>query len=220
MASNGEESYSMEKKRVLCYGDSITWGYNPVDGFRMNENQRWTGLLATGLGDEYTVIEEGLNGRTTVWDDPLKGTFKNGLNYLIPCLASQKPLDLVILLLGTNDLKKRFSMPTTEISQGIKVLVEVILKSESGIDGSAPEILLMSPPYVRELTSFSDEFRNSYNKSRNLPDHIKKIADKYGCSYLDTSKRIVASELDGVHPDVGEHQKLGAMVLQMVQEII
>ena len=220
MAGDGEKSYCMEKKRVLCYGDSITWGYNPVDGFRMNENQRWTGVLACGLGDEYTVIEEGLNGRTTVWDDPLKGTFKNGMNYLIPCLASHKPLDLVILLLGTNDLKKRFSLPITEISRGIDVLVEIILKSESGKDGSTPEILLMSPPYVHEITGFSDEFRNSYNKSRKLPEHIKKIAAKHRCSYLDTSQWIMASELDGVHPDVSEHQKLGAMVLKMVREII
>jgi len=214
------ESQPITNKRVLCYGDSITWGYNPADGLKMNDNQRWTGVLKNGLGDGYTIIEEGLNGRTTVWDDPLNGTYKNGLNYLIPCLASQRPLDLVVLLLGTNDLKKRFSMPVTEISRGINVLVEVILKSESGRDSSAPEVLLLSPPFVHEHTGFSDEFRNSYNKSRKLPGYIKKIADKHGCNYLDTSNMVMASELDGVHPDVVEHQKLGEMVLKKVLEII
>ena len=210
----------MTKKTVLCYGDSITWGYNPNNQNRMTINERWTGILQKRLGDDYTVIEEGLNGRTTVWDDPLNGVYKNGLNYLIPCLDSHRPIDLCILLLGTNDLKKRFSLPSTEIARGITVLVEVIQKSQTGVGGSAPKILLLAPPYVKHIESTADEFRNSYNKSIKLPDYYKKIASKYACEFLDTSKIIVASQIDGVHPDIGEHQKLGAAVLVKVKEIM
>ena len=210
----------MKTKRVLCFGDSITWGFNPVDGMRMNEDERWTGVLASGLGEKYTIIEEGLNSRTTVWDDPVKGPSKNGLKYLVPCLGSHKPLDLVILMLGTNDMKHRFSLSTTEIARGINVLVEVILKSESGIDGLKPEILLMSPPYLHDETGFEDEFRNSYNKSKKLPGYVKKIADKNGCHFLDSSKIMTASELDGVHPGIKEHKKLATVLIKEVPSII
>lgn len=210
----------IKRKRVLCFGDSITWGFNPANQMRMNEDERWTGILASGLGEKYTIIEEGLNSRTTVWDDPVKGPSKNGLKYLIPCLASHKPLDLVVLMLGTNDLKQRFSLSTTEIARGINVLVEVILKSESGIDGLTPEILLMSPPHLHDETGFEDEFRNSYNKSQKLPGYVKKIADENGCHFLDSSKIMKASELDGVHPDIPEHKKLGTALIREVRSII
>ena len=116
--SKSLESNPITNKRVLCYGDSITWGYNPADGLRMNDDQRWTGVLKNGLGEGYTVIEEGLNGRTTVWDDPLKGTYKNGLNYLVPCLASQRPLDFVVLLLGTNDSQEKIFNACNRNKQG------------------------------------------------------------------------------------------------------
>jgi len=210
----------IKRKRVLCFGDSITWGFNPMDQMRMNEEQRWTGVLANGLGENYTIIEEGLNSRTTVWDDPVKGPSKNGLKYLVPCLASHKPLDLVVLMLGTNDMKQRFSLSITEIARGINVLVDVILKSESGIDGLNPEILLMSPPYLHDETGFEDEFRNSYNKSQKLPGYVQKIADEHGCHFLDSSKIMNASELDGVHPNIQEHKKLGTTLIKEVQSII
>jgi lysophospholipase L1-like esterase len=209
----------IKRRRVLCFGDSITWGFNPINQMRMDENERWTGILGSGLGDEYAIIEEGLNSRTTVWDDPLHGPQKNGLKYLIPCLASHKPLDLVILMLGTNDMKQRFSLSTTEIARGINVLVEVILKSESGPNGLSPKILLLSPPLLRDLTGFEDEFRNTHNKSQKLPGYLKKIADEQGCYFLDSSKIMVASELDGVHPAVPEHKKLATALIKEVYSI-
>ena len=210
----------MTKKTVLCYGDSITWGKNPADEKRMSSDKRWTGVLGNGLGNDYSVIEEGLPGRTTVWDDPVSGAYKNGLNYLIPCLDSHRPIDLCILMLGTNDLKKRFSLSATEIARGITVLVEVIKKSETGPEGTAPKILLLAPPQIIKSSKFSDEFRNSYNKSQKLPDYYAKIANDYSLEFIDTSKIIVASELDGVHPEVSEHLKLGNAVLKKVKEIM
>ena len=210
----------MTRKTVLCYGDSITWGYNPSNQDRMAANERWSGVLGKGLGHKYQVIEEGLNGRTTVWDDPLNHGFKNGLKYLIPCLDTHRPVDLCILLLGTNDMKKRFSLSAMEIARGIVVLIEVIKKSEAGPRAMAPKILLMAPPYVSKICSFSEEFKDAYHISQNLPSLYAEIAADYNCEFLDTSKIIVASELDGVHPDVNEHIKLGNVVTERVKEIM
>ncbi|MGB7970276.1 MAG: SGNH/GDSL hydrolase family protein [Methanobacterium sp.] len=210
----------MTRKTILCYGDSITWGYNPVNPNRMTLDERWTGVLSKGLGEDYKVIEEGLNGRTTIRDDPFNNSYKNGLKYLVPCLESHKPIDLCILLLGTNDLKKRFGLSAIEIAHGIRVLIDTIKKSAAGPCGLAPEILLMVPPYIKKLNNFPYEFEDSYQKSYNLPDHYAQIAKDYKCEFLDTSKIIVASEIDGVHPDMDEHLKLGNAVLEMVKIIM
>ncbi|MGB7969069.1 MAG: SGNH/GDSL hydrolase family protein [Methanobacterium sp.] len=210
----------MTKKTVLCYGDSITWGYNPANQNRMSWDERWTGVLTKGLDDNYNVIEEGLKGRTTTWNDPVDGASKNGLNYLIPCLESHKPIDLCILLLGLNDLKKRFSLPSIEIARGITVIIEVIKKSGTGINGSAPKILLLTPPIINPVESLSQEFRNSHNKSRKLPGYYAKIARNYGLEFLDISKIITVSELDGVHINVDEQFKLGNLVLKKVKQIM
>ncbi len=102
---------------VLCYGDSNTWGADPAGGGRFSRDERWPGVLQKSLGDEYHIIEEGLGGRTTVWEDPIEG-HKNGKEYLIPCLATHAPLDLVIIMLGTNDLKKRFSVSAQDVAFG------------------------------------------------------------------------------------------------------
>ena len=210
----------MTRKTVLCYGDSITWGYNPANSNRMMFNERWTGVLDNGLGEDYNVIAEGLNGRTTIWDDPFNNSYKNGLKYLVPCLESHKPIDICILLLGTNDLKKRFNLSEMDIAKGIRILIDKIKKSGTGVNGSTPKIILMVPPYIKKSNRFPDEFEDSYRKSRNLPDYYAQIAIDYNCEFLDTSKIIVASELDGVHPDVGEHLKLGNAVLEMVKNIM
>ena len=103
------------KKRILCFGDSLTWGFNPHDCSRFDDDIRWTGVLQKLLGDEYKVIEEGQNGRTIAVDDPVEGE-KNGLTYLIPCLDSHMPLDAMIVMLGTNDLKVRFGFTPKDIA--------------------------------------------------------------------------------------------------------
>ena len=99
----------MKQKTILCYGDSNTWGYDPVNACRYDRNIRWPGVLQKELGQAYYVKEEGLCGRTTVWDDPVEG-HKNGLKQLTPILHSHCPLDLVVIMLGTNDLKMRYSV--------------------------------------------------------------------------------------------------------------
>ncbi len=206
-------------KTILCYGDSNTWGYNPATAERFDRLERWAGVLRQALGEGYLVIEEGLNGRTTVWDDPIEG-YKNGKSYLIPCLETHRPLDLVIIMLGTNDLKMRFSLPAYDIANGAGVLVDVVQKSEAGYDGRAPQVLLLAPPPVTTLTEFSEMFAGSLEKSKRFAQHYRRVAEEYGCHFLDTGQVILSSPLDGIHFELEEHRKLGLAVAEKVKEIL
>jgi lysophospholipase L1-like esterase len=206
-------------KRILCYGDSNTWGFDPVTNDRFETETRWPRVLGHTLGREYEVIEEGLGGRTTVWDDPIEG-FKNGRDYLIPCLESHRPLDLVIILLGTNDLKKRFCLSAYDIAQGAGVLVRVVQGSQSGRKGLAPQMLLLAPPPTVALTEYAEMFEGAGRKSQKFSEHYGRVANELGCAYLDTSLVIVSSPLDGIHFEGREQRKLGKAVAEKVKELI
>jgi len=206
-------------KRVLCFGDSNTWGYDPATGNRLERDVRWTGVLRNALGPSYEVIEEGLNGRTTVWNDPIEG-YKNGHDYLIPCLETHRPFDLIIIMLGSNDLKKRFSVSAYDIAKGAGVLVEVVQKSDAGIGGAAPKVLLVAPPPVAKLTGYAEMFEGSEPKSRKLGEHFKNVAAEIGCAFLDASTVVVSSDLDGIHLEKEEHTKLGQAMAAKVKQLI
>jgi lysophospholipase L1-like esterase len=206
-------------KVILCYGDSNTWGYDPATQERFPRDKRWTGVLRRALGEGYLVIEEGLNGRTTVWDDPIEG-YKNGKEYLIPCLETHKPIDLVIIMLGTNDLKMRFSVPACDIAAGAGVLVDIVARSETGPRDSAPPVLVIAPPPVAKLTEFAEMFEDSTAKSKMLSHHFQLVAEERGCALLDASDVIVSSDLDGIHFEMDEHQKLGEAVAARVRQIV
>ena len=205
-------------KTIACYGDSNTWGYDPATASRFSRNERWTGVLRQELGNEYEVIEEGLNGRTTVWDDPIEG-YKNGKEYLIPCLETHKPLDLIIIMLGTNDLKKRFSLSAFDIANGAGVLVDIVKKSEAGPNNTAPKVLLMAPPPVAKLTDFAEMFEDAEARSKKFSEHYHRVAQEHGCEFLDTSKVIISSDLDGIHFEIDEHQKLGKAVASYIKRL-
>jgi len=205
-------------KRILCYGDSNTWGHNPVTQDRYDKFERWTGQLSLALSVDYEVIEEGLGGRTTVWDDPIEG-YRNGYDYLIPCLESHKPLDLVIISLGVNDLKKRFSLSAYDIAEGVRVLVQVVQKSNAGPMNSAPQILLLSPPPLGKLTSYAEMFEGAETKSRKLAEQYSRVATELECSFFDISTVLVPSDLDGVHYEKDGHAKLGQAIANRVVEI-
>ncbi|MCO6451647.1 MAG: SGNH/GDSL hydrolase family protein [Caldilineales bacterium] len=206
-------------KSILCFGDSNTWGWNPVTQDRYGRDERWAGVLRNHLGEGYHVIEEGQNGRTTVWDDPVE-RHKNGSVYLPPCLESHKPLDLVIIMLGTNDLKMRFSIPACDIARSAGVLVDIVQKSGSGLNSGSPEVLLIAPPPLAKLTDFAEMLEGGTEKSHKLGEYYRQTATEYGCHFLDAGKVIVSSDLDGVHFDLGEHKKLGEAVAAKVKEIL
>ena len=206
-------------RRILCFGDSNTWGYDPATQDRFDDQTRWTGVLQAALGSDFTVIEEGLNGRTTVWNDPIEG-YKNGHDYLVPCLETHRPLDLVVLMLGTNDLKRRFSLSAYDIAQGAAVLLRAISYSKAGRDGHAPRVLLMAPPPVAKLTGFGEMFEGSEAKSLLLGQHYRAVAVEYNVAFLDTSTVIRSSDLDGIHFEAEEHTKLGRAVAHEVLALV
>ena len=204
---------------VLCFGDSNTWGYSPVNGQRYPRSVRWTGVLQAALGSDFRVIEEGLNGRTTVWEDPVEGD-KMGKRHLPPCLESHAPLDLVVLLLGTNDLKKRYSAPASDIAAGAGVLVDIVISSHAGKDGAAPPVLLLAPPPLGKLSAFDGMFEDGTEKSGKLGKLYREVARLRGCAFLDTADLIRSSDLDGIHLEEKEHKALGLAVAKEVKKIL
>lgn len=206
-------------KRILCYGDSNTWGYTPGSGERFAHDVRWTGVLSGELGPGYRVIEEGLSGRTTVWDDPIEG-HKNGLTYLPPCLESHRPLDLVVLMLGTNDLKRRFSLSAFDIAQGAAVLARAVLGSDVGPGGRPPQLLLMAPPPLTKLPVYAELFAGGEEKSLGFAHRFAEVADALGCELLDTATLIASSPIDGVHFEADAHRALGLAVAARVEAML
>jgi lysophospholipase L1-like esterase len=208
-----------EVKTILCYGDSNTWGYIPGTSERLPFAARWTGRLQSSLGSRYHVIEEGLNGRTTVWDDPYKPA-RNGLKTLRPILDSHTPLDLVILMLGTNDLKHYFSAHAPDCARGVALLVEAIRQSLYAGSPYAPRILLISPPHIRGLSPLLQlQFRGAEEKSLEFAEHYEQLAQEAGCLFLDAAEIVEPSEKDGVHLEPEGHEKLAEAICAVVVSV-
>lgn len=190
-------------KSVLCYGDSNTYGQpdanRPND--RYGPNIRWPGVLRTLLTPDWLVIEEGLSGRTTVSDDPVEGIEKNGRRYLRPCLMSHKPLDLIVLMLGTNDLKVRFNKPASEIAMGMGALVQDIKDIHMSICQPVPEILVVSPPpFLDDLREWEPLFaEGGKEKSRQLAVEYEKLSKVAETHFFDAGSAVQCCEADGFH---------------------
>ena len=196
---------------ILCYGDSNTYGYNPVNGLRYPKDVRWTGVLQKMLGEEYEVIEEGCNGRTTVFEDA-KEPWKAGLGYLRPCLNTHKPIDFVIMMLGSNDLKRMFHASPQEIADGAEELVKVIKEFTKEKQGYISKVVLVSPPEIGKDIAAS-EFARSFDedaiiRSRELSVLYERIAKKYGCIFFDAAKVVESSRVDSLHLMPEAHKKL------------
>ncbi|UCB45347.1 MAG: SGNH/GDSL hydrolase family protein [Spirochaetota bacterium] len=203
---------------VLCYGDSNTYGRDPITKKRLPREVRWPGVLQNMLGNDYYVIEEGLNGRTTVWDDPVRPGYhkRNGSMYLLPCLESHAPIDLCILMLGSNDLKVRYTLTPYDIAESIGHLIEIILKSSCGREDGPPQVLLLAPPPLGKLDEYAETFSGGVEKSKRLPQYYRRVADQYECKFFDTSSVIQSSKVDGLHIDPEDHVILGKAIAQIV----
>ena len=210
-------------RTILCYGDSNTWGCVPIVGEepadRLGPVERWPGVLRAELGDGHWIVEEGLPGRTTVFDDPLE-PHRNGRSFLLPCLLSHRPLDLVVVMLGTNDLKARIGVSARDIAAGAGMLVDEIARSESGRDRGAPRVLLVCPPPLGRLESFAEEFDGGREKSLALAEHYAAAARERGCELLDAGGVIRTSDVDGIHLDAREHDKLGRAVAERARALL
>ena len=201
---------------IVAFGDSNTWGYDPAKGQRFAPEVRWTGVMRKALGAGYAVIEEGLNGRTTVFDDPIEPG-RCGLDYLPPCLLSHAPLDLVILSLGCNDMKKRFSATPGDIAGGAERLIEAALFSRANPEGKAPKVLMVAPPPTAKLTAFAEMFDGADEKSRKLGARYGALAKAMGVAFLDAGAVIRCSDLDGIHYEADQHKKLGKAMAEAVR---
>lgn len=209
-------------KSILCYGDSNTYGLKSDLVSRYTKDERWTGILQKRLGEDYYIIEEGLGGRTTVWDDPIE-EYKNGKTYLIPCLDSHKPLDLIILMLGTNDLKCRFSVSPFDIASSVENLVKTILKSDAGIEFSVPKILLVPPVPIKSVGRTNDidqMIPDMERRSKALIPYYKEIADKYNIYYMNPEGKVEINNIDGIHYSLKGHEQMAVLMEEKIKQIL
>ena len=191
-------------KTIVCYGDSNTYGYNPENGFRYEYEERWTTILQKELKDSAIVIPEGLNGRTTSFEDELRPG-RNGATYLDPCLHSHGPIDLVVLMLGTNDCKTIFGASAEIIGKGIVRLLEQINQYADKM-----KVLVISPIYLGEKVwqdGYDQEFSpESVEVSKKLEPVYEKVAGKYGKRFMRAADYASPSEADQEHMD-GQSQR-------------
>ena len=207
-------------KTILCYGDSNTWGFVPgSEGERFPWEVRWTGVLQAELGSGYRVIEEGLSGRTTVLENPLE-PYRNGREYLLPCLQSHQPLDLVVIFLGTNDLADRYPLPPLDIARGAASLVQLALRSECGRGYGAPGALLCSLPRIGNTSSIVDTFSGAAAKAEDLLRCFRIAAEEVGVPLVDLAEFTAYDDADGVHLNAAGHRTVAAAVARAVREIL
>lgn len=214
-------------RTLVCFGDSNTWGYDPASHgapfpSRHPLEIRWTGVLAHALGDGYRVIEEGQNGRMTVHQDPFNPA-RRGLDYLPACLESHKPIDLVIMMLGSNDLKTFLNLPPIEVANGAGVLARLILTSTAGPHNHPPKLLLICPPAIgggAHLPDLATRVFDGPARSRELPRHFEALAASLGCAYLNSQDHSEPSPIDGVHLEAPAHAKLGQAVAVSVRRLL
>ena len=206
-------------KTVLCFGDSNTWGYEPLVARRYPADVRWTGVLQNSLGDGFRVIEEGLNGRTNVTNEAER-PIRSGLDVLPVILESHRPLDLVVIMLGTNDLKHDFNLSAEQIADGARQVCRCVIDCEYLLD-NPPQILLISPTHVELMTEEEQGlFIGAIEKSRELAEHYQAVAENLGIHFLDASKIVVKTDLDGVHWDADQHYKFGESLSITIRKII
>ena len=209
-------------RSVLCYGESNTYGQTTANkpDDRYPHDTRWPGVLRELIGRDWLVIEEGLSGRTTVSDDPIEGAEKNGRTYLRPCIMSHKPLDLVIIMLGTNDLKIRFNKTPGEIAMGVGALVSDIKSMPAGIEGKIPEIMIVAPPPTAlDLKEWSGVFQGAQEKSRALAQEYERMAEAQEVHFFDAGLVVTSSDEDGFHLDAKAHRELGHAIAEEIAAI-
>jgi lysophospholipase L1-like esterase len=221
-----------EPFRIVAYGDSITYGWVPnpnPPSIRMGPEERWPGALQKELGNNYVVIEEGLDGRTTDAMDPgasISGAQLDGSAYIQPCLSSHLPVDLVIIMLGTNDLKPVFNRSPLRIAIGAAHLIDLVNTLNGGVGTSYknPKVLLICPPALNPTIEkgpvFGEMFRGGMEKSKQLPALYEAAAKMGGAEFLDANSVLSTDGSDGLHLTAESEKKLGAAVAAKVKVLL
>lgn len=207
-------------KTILCYGDSNTYGYDPSTGERYIESIRWTTILKEKLGSNFNVIVEGLNGRTTAYDRP-DDPNKNGYPYLLPCISSNKPVDIINIMLGTNDCNKDLNLSVDDISKGMEKLITTIITECVDIQGFVPQIIIMAPaPILKDYTNSPFAYQldeNSIIKSESLSGAYQKLAQKYNCFFVDLKDKVEVSKIDSEHLTKKGHKEVANLLYRCLE---
>ena len=211
------------QKRILCFGDSNTYGYIPTGG-RYDEHTRWPMRMGEILGEGYAVIEEGFNGRTCVFEDPVEGGYKSGVQYLPPCLMSHNPLDAVIIMLGNNDTKARFGMTPMTIGQSMMQLVRTAKQYAVNSAGEASHIIIVAPPRIldnlmetRHAECFGEQ---AIAVSAGLSSELRRISKLMRCDFFDAVPYAEVSPLDAVHMTGQGHLRLAEAMAEKIRKEI
>lgn len=201
---------------VLTYGDSNTFGTLPIEDeeerYRLSPNARWPGICLHHLGPDWSLVEEGLPGRTTCHPDPEMGPHMDGRVGLFIALESHGPIELMTLMLGTNDLKTLFDRQPEQIAADVGTLLDIALSTEMQGRHGGFQILLICPPPILEQGLIADKFIGGRAKSLELPDTYRQVAQDRGVAFLDAGTIIQSSPVDGIHFDAATHEKLGHAV--------
>ena len=199
-------------KTVLCYGDSLTWGYDATDAGRHALGDRWPSVLQNAIGSGVNVIAEGLNGRTTAYDDHLADCDRNGARVLPTVLHSHAPLDLVIFMRGSNDMKPVIHGTAFGAVKGVERLVKLVRQHDWPTDAAeAPEILIAAPPPLCETanSAFAAMFAGGIEQSAMLASLYRDLADELDCGFFDAGSVARTTPLDGVHLDAENTRAIG-----------
>ena len=219
------------KKHIICLGDSNTHGYcaDPRDCAdsalaRFNEDERWTCLLQKALGDGYLVVEEGLSGRTTVFQDPLYEGL-DALHYLYPCLKSHEPVSLLIIMLGTNDVKERMGANAYAVGLGMRRLVQKAQTVDCWGPDGRPNILVIAPPAIGQgllASPVAEEMGlGAVEKSREVPAQYKAVAEAAGVHFLDASEvGCVFNTVDFMHLTRASHARLAQALAERIPALV
>jgi len=209
-------------KSILAFGDSLTWGFRTGDWTRHAFEDRWPNVLATGLGGKARVIEEGMNGRTTAYDDPTDAAELNGAKVLPVMLKSHEPLDLVIIMLGTNDLKFAARCRAFDAALGMGRLIEIVQHYPFNDNYAPPQILIMAPPALVKTTDewFAELWSHAIDESKKLGIHYARLAKERGVHFFDAGSVARADPTDGGHLDAANTRAIGAALVPVVKGIL
>ena len=210
-------------RSILCFGDSNTHGTRPMETLdgngRFGHDARWPSVMGRALGPGYEVIAEGHPGRTTVHDDPAEGPHRSGVRVLPALLESHMPLDLVILKLGTNDLKYGFHSGPFDIAMALDRLVRLVQGFGAGPEAGVPKMLVVSPPPILEVGCLAEMFAGGAEKSQHLAPALAAMAARRGILFFDAGAHIGVSPLDGIHYEAADQATLGLALAAAVGEI-
>ena len=202
------------KKSILCFGDSNTRGLNPVTGKRFEGKVRWPLVLAEMLGDQFTVIEAGQPNRTLVNNPPFIGEL-SGVSYLKPLLEAHS-LAVIIIALGTNDLKQRFKLTPEQIGQGLTNLLDSIEEFYEG--NKQPKLIILSPAYVKCVGQYKHVYEGAPSKNLALSKEFENVACIKNANFYDLQKIVSVSPIDGVHIEANSHAKIAGLVCNLINE--